>query len=211
MVEAVTRLYLVSCAQTTLDRNGVFQGATDHKLSRKGTKHTKLLSRFLKDDKIDSFYSSPYGGAFATAATLAARHRRGVVRLGDLREMDFGKWTGKRTEQVKKSDPDQLVTWHFTPHEHRMPAGETLEEVQVRMLRALDRILAVEQGNGVCVVTHAIPAKAAMCHFTNEDLSIIWFTPDQESTALNIIDFEDGQARVDKIGRLEHLGEEKQT
>jgi broad specificity phosphatase PhoE len=210
-MEGVTRLYVVACAQTVLDRKGVLQGHTEHKLSRKGVKHAKLLSRHLKDLDISAFYSSPYEGAFATASTVAARHRRGVVRLKELREMDFGKWTGEPAEKLKKSNPDEFVTWEFTPQDHRMPGGETLAEVQSRIVGALESVVSVEEGNNVCVVCHSIALQAAMCHYTNEDLSIIWFTPRQESTALNILDFRGEEATVTLLGSLEHLGEDRPT
>jgi hypothetical protein len=38
-------------------------------------------------------------------------------------------------------------------------------------------------------------------------LSIVWFAAKQTSTALNIIQFQDGEARVILVGSLEHLGE----
>lgn len=210
-MEGVTRLYVVACAQTVLDGKGVFQGRTDHQLSRKGVKHARLLSAHLKDREINSFYSSPYEGAFATASTVAARHRRGVLRLKDLKEMDFGKWTGEPAQELKESNRDQSIRWQFTPQDHRMPGGETLAEVQSRIVGALESIVSVEEGNGVCVVTHSIALQAAMCHYTNEDLSIIWFTPRQESTALNIIDFREEEATVTLLGSLEHLGEDRPT
>jgi hypothetical protein len=50
-----------------------------------------------------------------------------------------------------------------------------------------------------------------MCHFMNEDLSIVWFTPRQESTALNIIDFRDDEPTVTLVGNVEHLGEDRPT
>ena len=204
----MTRLYLVSCAQTILDREGVFQASTNHRLSREGIKHTKLLSRYLQAESIDSFYSSPWEGAFHAASTLASRHRRGVIRIRDLQDMDYGKWTGKTVEELKTSDPEGLITWQFEPHEHRMPGGETLREVQERIIRALERILSVEKGDGVCVVTHTVPVKAAMCYFMNDDLSLIWLTPRQESTALNTVDFENDKGQVIEVGSLKHRGEE---
>ena len=206
MTELDTRLFLVACAQTSLEEQGVFQGPSDNTLSRQGTRHAKLLSAHLKSAKIDSFYSSPYEGALKVASILAAAHRRGVIKIPELRDMDFGQWTGKTMQELKESDPEQPITWQFTPQEHRMPAGETLEEMQARVVAALENVVAVERGNGVCVVSHAIPIKAAMCHFLNEDLSIVWFTPSQDSTALNIVDFQNGEAQVTLVGSLEHLG-----
>jgi broad specificity phosphatase PhoE len=92
-----------------------------------------------------------------------------------------------------------------------MPGGETLAEVQSRLVDVLESIISVEEGNGVCVVSHSIPLKTIMCHFMNEDLSIVWFTPRQESTALNIIDFRDDEPSVTLVGNVEHLGEDRPT
>lgn len=207
----MTRLYLVSCAQTSLDKEGVFQGSSNHRLSREGIKHTRLLSGYLQAERIDSFYSSPWESAFNTASILAGKHRRGVIRIEDLQDMDYGKWIGKTVEGLKASDPEMLITWQFEPHKHIMPGGETLREVQERIVQALEKILSVEKGSGVCVVTHTIPVKTAMCYFMNDDLSLIWLTPRQESTALNIIDFEDDEARVIEVGSSKHLSEEVAT
>lgn len=207
----MTRLYLVSCAQTVLDQERVFHGASGHRLSPEGIKHATLLGKYLRTEKIDSFYSSPWEGAFQTASTLAARHRRGVMRIKDLQDMDYGKWTGKTAEEVEESDPKAFITWQFQPHQHRMPAGESIEEVQDRIVGALRRTVSVEKGNNVCVVTHAIPVRTAMCHFLNEDLSLIWMAAPQESTALNIIDFDNDEARVVAVASVEHLHQENST
>lgn len=204
----MAKLFLVSCARTTLDGAGVFQSASDHRLSPQGIEHASLLTTHLQDERIDSFYSSPLEGAFHTASILGARHRRGIIRLDDLQEMDWGGWSGKTVEELREFDAEAVVTWQFEPHKHRMPSGETVAEVQERIVQALDEILSVEKGKGVCVVTHAIPVKAAMCHFMNDDLSLIWLTPRQRSTALNTVDFENDERRVTEVGSVKHLGEE---
>ncbi|MGB9301482.1 MAG: hypothetical protein WCD51_12940, partial [Anaerolineae bacterium] len=44
-----------------------------------------------------------------------------------------------------------------------------------------------------------------------EHPSIFWHTLSQESTALNIFEFEEGEAGVVLMGSLEHFGEESPT
>lgn len=204
-MQAGTTLYLVVSAQTTAESQGLFPGPADHVLSAEGTRQIRLLSKRLGDEQIDSFYSSPYEAAFATASTVSARHRRGVIRLPDLVDMDFGEWTGRTTAQVQESDPQGAVAWRFTPHQHRMPGGETLGEVQSRVVAAAERIVSAEQGSGILVVADTIPVKAAMSHFLNEDLSMFWLTPAQESAALNIITWEEGEHNLALVGSREHL------
>jgi broad specificity phosphatase PhoE len=207
----LTRLYLVSCAQTLLGKEGVFETGASHRLSREGMKHARLLARRLQEERIESFYSSPWGGALQTASILAARHRRGVIRIRELEDMDYGQWSEKTADELKEGDPDAFITWQFEPHNHRMPGGETIREVQDRVVPALERIVEVEAGGGVCVVSHPVPVKTAMCHYMDHDLSLIWLTPRQASTTLNVIDFDDDEARVVEAGSTEHLGEEVRT
>jgi broad specificity phosphatase PhoE len=204
-MQAGTTLYLVVSAQITAELHQLFPGPADHILSAEGMRQTRRLSTRLSDHQIDSVYSSPYEAAFATASLLAARHRRGAVRLPDLVDMDFGEWAGKTTAQVQESDPEGLVAWRFTPHQHRMPGGETLEEVQSRVVAAVEDIVSAEQGRGICVVADAIPVKAAMSHFLNEDLSMFWLTPAQESAALSIITWDEGEHTLALVGSREHL------
>ncbi|HEM62258.1 MAG TPA: histidine phosphatase family protein [Chloroflexi bacterium] len=200
-----TRLYLVVCAQTEADQEDVFQGPEHHRLSSEGMRQARLLSRRLSGQRIEAFYSSPYEGAMATASALAAGHRRGVLSIPELRDMDYGDWTGKSVTDLREVDPEEFTTWRFTPHRHRMPGGETLKEVQSRVVSALEQILSAEQDQGVCAVTHTIPVKTALCHFLNQDLSIIWHTEPQESTALNILEWEGDQPTVALLGSREHL------
>jgi len=204
-MQAVTTLYLVVSAQTAAEQKGLFPGPADHILSAEGMRQIRLLSTRLSDQQIDSFYSGPYEAAFATASALSARHRRGVIRLPDLVDMEFGEWAGKTTAQVQKSDPEGLIAWRFTPHQHRMPGGETLQEVQSRVVAAVEEIVSAEQGRGICMVADAIPVKAAMSHFLNEDLSMFWITPAQESAALSIITWEEGEHTLALVGSREHL------
>lgn len=200
-----SRLYLVVCGQTEGEQEDVFQGPEDHRLSSEGIRQARLLSRRLSGERIESFYSSPYEGVMATASALAASHRRGVLRIPELKDMDYGDWTYKSVKDLQEADPDGFSTWRFTPDRHRMPGGETLEEVQSRVLRALEGIFSGEQGQGVCAVTHTIPVRTAMCHFSNQDLSIIWHTEPQESTALNILEWEGDQPTVALLGSRDHL------
>ena len=78
MTEVETKLFLVACAQTTLTDQGVFQGPSNHTLSRQGVRHAKLLSKHLKGDKIDSFY--------APVSSLYVRQRYGSHLLAKVLE-----------------------------------------------------------------------------------------------------------------------------
>ena len=200
-----TVLYLVRHGETSLNRERIFQGHLDPELSGLGWEQAKRLALRLKDEEIGAFYSSDLLRAYQTASTIAAKHRRGVIRVKELRGIDCGEWTGKSVEENEAVYSELLITWRFQPHRHRMPGGESVEEVQRRVIRAWQRILTGEAGHNICVVTHAIPVKSLMCHFMEDDLSLMWLTLRQDNGALNIIQFEEGKPRVIEVGSIDHL------
>jgi len=200
-----TLLYLVRHGETNLNREHIFQGHLDPELSPLGWEQTKRLALRLKDEKIGAFYSSDLLRAYQTASSIAAKHRQGVIKMKELRAIDCGEWTGKSVEEIKAVYPELLTTWRFQPHRHRMPGGESVEEVERRVIDAWQRILMEEAGYNICIVTHAIPVKSLMCHFMGDDLSLMWFTPRQDNGALNIIQFEGGKPRVIEAGGIDHL------
>lgn len=201
----VTTLYLVRHGETDLSRKRLFQGHLDPELSPLGLLQAKRLAERLGDEDIEAFYSSDLLRAYQTASLIAAKHRRGVMKMKELRGIDCGLWTGKTVEEVERAYPEMLLTWRFQPHRHRMPEGEGVEQVQRCILRAWHTIRRVETGHAVCIVTHAVPVKSLMCEFLEEDLSLLWLTPRQDNGALNIIDFEGGKTIVRLLGDTGHL------
>jgi broad specificity phosphatase PhoE len=200
-----TVLYLVRHGETSLNRERIFQGHLDPELSPLGWEQAKRLASRLKDEEMGAFYSSDLLRAYQTASAIAAKHRQGVIKAKELRGIDCGEWTGKSVEEIEAVYPELLITWRFQPHHHHMPGGESVEQVQRRVIRAWQRILEEEAGHNICIVTHAIPVKSLMCHFMEDDLSLMWLTPRQDNGALNIIQFEEGKPRVIGVGSVDHL------
>lgn len=200
-----TLLYLVRNGETGLNRERIFQGHLDPELSPLGWEQVKHLALRLKDERIEAFYASDLLRAYQTASAIAAKHRQGVIKVKELRGIDCGEWTGKSVEEIEAVYPELLITWRFQPHRHRMPGGESVEQVQRRVIRAWQRILMEEPGHNICLVTHAIPVKSLMCYFMEDDLSLMWLTPRQNNGALNIIQFEGGKSRVIEVGSIDHL------
>jgi len=200
-----TVLYLVRHGETNLNRQRIFQGHLDPELSGLGWEQAKRLALRLKDERIGAFYSSDLLRAYQTASVIAAKHRQGVIKSKELRGIDCGEWTGKSVEEIEAVYPELLITWRFQPHRHRMPSGESVEQVQRRIVRVWQRISMDEAGHNICIVTHAIPVKSLMCHFMEDDLSLMWLTPRQDNGALNIIQFEGDKPRVIGVGSTDHL------
>jgi len=91
-----------------------------------------------------------------------------VQALPGVLEADYGDWTGGKLGDLAKEDLWRTV--QRAPSRARFPEGESLAEMQVRMVAALERVVADHPGEIVLVVSHADPIKSAIAHYNGTHL-----------------------------------------
>jgi len=123
---------------------------------------TAAAERIAALSHVDAVYASPLERARETAAPIAkAKGLRLRIDRG-LLECDFGEWTGEELKKLMK-----LPEWGTViraPSTFRFPGGESFNEMQVRIVSAIDRLRAAHKGGVVVCVSHADPIKAAVAH-----------------------------------------------
>jgi broad specificity phosphatase PhoE len=135
----VTTLLLVRHGETDWNADGRLQGQTDRPLSDFGRRQARQLAAELTEEDLEAIYSSDLSRARETAQIVAERLGLPVLLDPDLREKDWGTWEGLTAVE---RDRVEFV-------------GESTEEHQERILRALRRIAERHTGDGrVLVVTH---------------------------------------------------------
>jgi len=126
--------------------------------------------RIAELSRVDAVYASPLERARETAAPIAkAKGLRVRIDKG-LLECDFGDWTGEELKKLMK-----LPEWGTViraPSTFRFPGGESFNEMQVRIVSAIDRLRAVHKGGVVVCVSHADPIKAAVAHALGTHLDL---------------------------------------
>lgn len=119
-------------------------------------------SRLSLLKRVDAVYASPLERTRETAAPIA-RARKLTVRIDrGLLECDFGDWTGRKLNELRK-----LPEWNAVqryPSGFRFPDGESFTEMQTRIVTAVDRLVTRHAGGVVVAVSHADPIKAAVAH-----------------------------------------------
>ncbi len=139
-------------------------------LSELGHDQARIAGERLADLPIAAIYASPIERTQQTAAHIASHHTADVQVLDGVIEADYGEWTGGKIEDLAKTDLWKTV--QRAPSRARFPAGESIAEMQVRMVSALERVAADHPGEMVVVVSHADPIKAAIAHFTGVHLDL---------------------------------------
>ncbi|MGE5139189.1 MAG: DUF3090 family protein [Rudaea sp.] len=135
-----------------------------------GQREADALARRLAQVPLEAIYSSPLDRALDTANAVAACHKLPVVIKEALGEGRIGDWQGLLIDDLKETD-----TWKAMqkdPVGVRPPGGgETIEEVQRRIVAAAEDIRRAHPHAIVALVSHADPLKALIAYYLCVNLS----------------------------------------
>jgi probable phosphoglycerate mutase len=165
-----TRLVLVRHAVTAQTGPMLSGRAPGIDLSDRGREQAEALGGRLAVLQVDAVYASPIERTMQTAAAVARHHDLDVLPLEGVIEADYGEWTGGKLVDLAKTDLWKTV--QRAPSRARFPNGESLAEMQGRMVTALEDVVGRHAGQLVVVVSHADPIKAAIAHYTGLHLDL---------------------------------------
>jgi len=169
----MTEIILARHGETEWNVAEVFRGRSDVELNETGIKQAKLLAEYLSDLKLDAIYSSPLKRALTTAEMIASYHKLDVEITPGLIDFDYGKWQGLPHQEVKDKYKELYAEWIRNPHQVKIPAGESLDEVRKRATGVVDNIIAKYQGT-VVLVSHRVVNKVLICALLGLDNSHFW-------------------------------------
>ena len=156
-----TTLRLLRHGETQHTRDKRFSGAggEDPDLTERGLAQAAAAAAVLAArGGVDAVVSSPLARARQSAEVVAGALGLPVVVDVDVAECAFGDWEGLTFAQVEQTWPDALAAW-LGSTAVAPPGGESFDEVDRRVRRARDRIIAAHPARGVLVVTHVTPIK----------------------------------------------------
>jgi probable phosphomutase (TIGR03848 family) len=132
-------------------------------LSREGSAQAEHLAERLASARIAAIYVSPRERATETAAPLAQRLGLAPRIETALDEFDFGEWAGRSFEALE-AEP-LWPPFNRLRSVTRPPGGETMLEVQARVVAFLDGCRGKHPGETVAVISHGDVLKAALLHY----------------------------------------------
>jgi broad specificity phosphatase PhoE len=153
-VAATTRFLLVRHAEVERRYQHVFGGRVDMALSPRGRRQATALARYLQSKPFEALFASPMK---RVQQTLAPVRRDGIpnpIVLDDLREVDFGDWTGLGWEAVRARFGVEAFTWLQQLQRGSIPNAEDVHQYRRRIERCLRRMLAGNAGRTIAVFCH---------------------------------------------------------
>ena len=150
----LTRLFLIRHAEVEARYQNVFGGRVDMEISRRGHQQASALADFLRRKKFDALYASPMKRVQQTLAPLLDDGVPRPILMPDLREVDFGDWTGLGWDAVKEKFGASAFEWLHHLERGSIPNAEPLDACRARVESCLRAILGRHPGQRVAVFCH---------------------------------------------------------
>jgi len=149
-----TRLLLIRHAEVEANYQGVFGGRIDMDLSPRGHDQAATLAKYLYEKPLSAIYASPMKRVQQTLAPFLRNGAPKPVILPDLREVDFGDWTGLSWDQVQEKFGVSAFSWLELLECDGIANAECGVRFRERVEPCLDRILAEHAGEQVAIFCH---------------------------------------------------------
>lgn len=150
-------LIIIRHGETGWNRERVFRGKRDIKLSQDGIAQAEATAAALKDKVFDAIYSSPLKRSLVTARRIAKPHEIAVREVEGFSDISYGLWEGLREETVAERYPKLHAKWKEAPGKVRPPQGESMKRAWKRVNSSLREVIWTHGTGTVVIVSHRMP------------------------------------------------------
>jgi broad specificity phosphatase PhoE len=189
------KFILVRHAETTANAGTVILGREEEGvLSQRGKRQAKALARRFKRERISKAYCSPSNRARQTCEMILDGRNCNVVYSEELREIDMGDLVGLSHEEVKENYPETFRDIYSHP-ENKIPKGESISDVQKRVMPLIERIAQEPGDPAILVVGHNVVNRVIISSLIGIPLNKIKNIK-QKNAAITVIDLKPGFAQL---------------
>lgn len=150
----MTELVLIRHGETDWNRELRFQGQVDVPLNATGHEQARRVAERLAGERFDALYVSDLIRTRQTADPTAERLGLAGQYDAALREQNFGRVDGMRTEDIQRQHADAWAQWVQFREDFAFDGAESVRAFHARVLGAVRRLVAAHAGQTLLVVTH---------------------------------------------------------
>lgn len=201
------KIYLVRHGQSKANEKDLFLGHGDLDLTEKGVLQAKMTAKFLATLPIDVIYSSDLLRAYNTALETAKLLNLPVNKEKALREIDCGEWDMKPFPYIKEHFKTSYNVWLNNVAEARCDGGESVEELQNRIVKAVDKIVKENMDKTVLIFSHATAIRCFAGYCTGKGKHGVKDIPWANNSSVTEVEFENGKYKLINYGIDHFLGD----
>jgi broad specificity phosphatase PhoE len=170
----MTHLLLIRHGVTDWNREGRFMGRTDLPLNLEGLAQAETAAASLRGQKLEAVYTSDLQRARQTAEIVARAVGAPVFPDARLREIDQGEWEGELFSVIRETYADLLARRRREPLDTHAPGGESVRQIQARILPLLDEIAQRHPRGRVAIVSHGVTLAVMKVHLLRLAVETVW-------------------------------------
>jgi len=206
----LTRIIVIRHGQTAWNEGEGerFRGRANLDLDEKGIRQARATAARVVQREIAAIYSSPLKRALSTASILAEPLKLQVQPLDDLIDINYGRWQGLSLKEAAADDNRLYELWLKSPHLVTFPQGESLEQVQKRVVSAVQSLMPQHFGQTIILVSHKVVCKVLFCSLLGLDTSHFWQLQ-QDPCAINWVEMGENALAIVSLNDNCHLKELK--
>ena len=129
-----------------------FVGSTDVALTKIGWQ--QMQQAIPENYGYDAVITSPLKRCSDFARGFSIQHGIPLVIEDNFREMDFGEWEGRSSEEIWENDREALLAFWQDPIENSPTGGENIVQFHARIMGAFTRMLKEFDNKHLLLVGH---------------------------------------------------------
>ena len=165
-----------------------YNGHRDVALTERGVDQYHQLKPRLDPDRISACYTSDLTRTVRGGEILGSHLGVEPVKLRQLRELNCGEWQGLTLAEIQAERPDEWAARLADLVHFRAPGGESLADLEARVLPAVKEIVARHRGEEVLVVAHGGVNRVILMDAIGAPTASM-FSIEQRYCCLNVIDY----------------------
>lgn len=197
-----TTIYLIRHGQSVGNLKDQFMGHTDTPLTDLGLRQAEMAAAYLKNIHLDAIYSSDLQRAYNTACATAKLKNMPVIKTEKMREIYGGQWETVKFPELHDRFPEDFGTWHNDFRNCRCTGGESVLEMQARIVAEVRRIAEENPGKAVAIFCHATPIRVFRIHCEGD-----WNTPYPSNASTTVAEYENGAFKLLQYSVDHYMGD----
>ena len=200
------RVVLVRHGRTAWNREVRFRGRMDLSLDEVGHAQAQAAAQAIRFrwPGVAAVYASPLLRARQTAEPIAAGLGLPVQVEAGLLDIDYGHWTGLTPAEAEAQDAERYQLWRTAPQQVCFPEGESLRQVQRRLLDMLEGLSLAHANQEIVLVGHLVVNRVLLCTVLGVSLDAYWRVG-QDNAAINLLEYEHMPGQVLCLNDTCHL------
>ena len=200
-------IYLIRHGESKANELNLFLGHGDLDLTDRGYAQARKTAQYLITLKVDAIYSSDLLRAYHTAKESSKLLNLPVIKDARLREIDCGEWDFMPFDELKVKFKDTFDVWLTDVGNAKCDGGESVKQVQERIVNALTDIANKNQEKTVLVFSHATAIRCFAGFCTGKGAHGVKDIPWANNASVTKIEYLDGKFNLIEYGKDDFMGD----